>query len=114
MYQAAIDKIAARGLIRDRYDNFIGGKWVAPVEQLGVAPIFELRRTDIEAAVFDLTEKDVLGSDAELACRVAHRRRAVAAAARLVEHQRAVHLAQAADDGRRRLRNLDALDHGEA
>jgi aldehyde dehydrogenase len=32
MYQAAIDKIAARGLIRDRYDNFIGGKWVAPVE----------------------------------------------------------------------------------
>jgi aldehyde dehydrogenase len=32
MYQAAIDKIAARGLIRDHYDNFIGGKWVAPVE----------------------------------------------------------------------------------
>ena len=32
MYQAAIDKIAARGLIRDRYENFIGGKWVAPVE----------------------------------------------------------------------------------
>jgi len=32
MYQAAIDKIAARGLILDRYDNFIGGKWVAPVE----------------------------------------------------------------------------------
>ena len=32
MYQAAIDKIAARGLIRDRYDNFIGGQWVAPVE----------------------------------------------------------------------------------
>ncbi len=32
MYQAAIDKIAARGLIRDKYDNFIGGKWVAPVE----------------------------------------------------------------------------------
>jgi aldehyde dehydrogenase len=32
MYQAAIDKIAARGLIRDHYDNFIGGKWVAAVE----------------------------------------------------------------------------------
>src|SRR5271166_1821366 len=32
MYQAAIDKIAARGLIREKYDNFIGGKWVAPVE----------------------------------------------------------------------------------
>ena len=32
MYQAAIDKIAARGLIREKYGNFIGGKWVAPVE----------------------------------------------------------------------------------
>jgi aldehyde dehydrogenase len=32
MFQAAIDKVAARGLIRDRYDNFIGGKWVAPVQ----------------------------------------------------------------------------------
>ena len=32
MYQAAIDKAAARGLIREKYGNFIGGKWVAPVE----------------------------------------------------------------------------------
>jgi aldehyde dehydrogenase len=32
MYQAALDKVAARGLIREKYDNFIGGKWVAPVE----------------------------------------------------------------------------------
>ncbi len=32
MYQAAIDKVAARGLIREKYGNFIGGKWVAPVE----------------------------------------------------------------------------------
>ena len=32
MYQAALDKVAAKGLIRAKYDNFIGGKWVAPVE----------------------------------------------------------------------------------
>ncbi len=32
MYQAAIDKIAARGLIREKYENFIGGKFVDPVE----------------------------------------------------------------------------------
>jgi aldehyde dehydrogenase len=32
MFQKAIDSIAAKGLIRDRYDNFIGGKFVAPVE----------------------------------------------------------------------------------
>ncbi len=32
MFQQAIDQISSRVLIRDRYDNFIGGKWVAPVE----------------------------------------------------------------------------------
>jgi aldehyde dehydrogenase len=32
MYQQAIDQVSKQVLIRDRYDNFIGGKWVAPVE----------------------------------------------------------------------------------
>jgi aldehyde dehydrogenase len=32
MYQQALDKISKQVLIRDRYDNFIGGKWIAPVE----------------------------------------------------------------------------------
>ncbi len=32
MYQQAIDTIAAKGLIREHYDNFIGGKFVPPVE----------------------------------------------------------------------------------
>ena len=32
MYQQAIEQISAKVLIRDRYDNFIGGKWVAPVD----------------------------------------------------------------------------------
>ena len=32
MFQQAVDKISSKVLIRDRYDNFIGGKWVAPVE----------------------------------------------------------------------------------
>ena len=32
MFQQAIDTIAAKGLIRAKYDNFIGGKFVAPVE----------------------------------------------------------------------------------
>src|SRR5262245_39374186 len=30
MYQQALDKVSKQVLIRDRYDNFIGGKWVAP------------------------------------------------------------------------------------
>jgi aldehyde dehydrogenase len=32
MFQQAIEQISSKVLIRDRYDNFIGGKWVAPVE----------------------------------------------------------------------------------
>jgi acyl-CoA reductase-like NAD-dependent aldehyde dehydrogenase len=32
MYHEAIEKVSKQVLIRDRYDNFIGGKWVAPTE----------------------------------------------------------------------------------
>ena len=32
MFQQALDKVSKQVLIRDRYDNFIGGKWVAPVD----------------------------------------------------------------------------------
>jgi aldehyde dehydrogenase len=32
MFQQAIEQISSKVLIRDRYDNFIGGKWVAPVD----------------------------------------------------------------------------------
>src|ERR1700754_4351633 len=32
MFQQALDQVSKTLLIRERYDNFIGGKWVAPVE----------------------------------------------------------------------------------
>src|SRR6201987_3834127 len=32
MYHEAVEKVSKQVLIRERYDNFIGGKWVAPVE----------------------------------------------------------------------------------
>ncbi|WP_061931024.1 aldehyde dehydrogenase [Aureimonas sp. AU22] len=32
MYQQAIEQVSKKVLIRDRYDNFIGGKWVAPTD----------------------------------------------------------------------------------
>jgi aldehyde dehydrogenase len=32
MYHEAIEKVSKQGLIRERYDNFIGGRWVAPKE----------------------------------------------------------------------------------
>ena len=35
MYQQALDKVSSQLLIKDRYDNFIGGKRVAPVVLLG-------------------------------------------------------------------------------
>ncbi len=31
MFQQALDQVSKEVLIRERYDNFIGGKWVAPV-----------------------------------------------------------------------------------
>ncbi len=54
------------------------------------APIFELIGADVEFAVRDLAEQHILRADAELAGGIAHRRRTVAAAARLMEYQRAV------------------------
>ena len=32
MFQQALDQVSKQVLIRDRYDNYVGGKWVAPVE----------------------------------------------------------------------------------
>jgi len=32
MYQQALEKVSKQVVMRERYDNFIGGKWVAPVE----------------------------------------------------------------------------------
>src|SRR6202044_3553289 len=32
MFQQALDAVSKKTPIRDRYDNFIGGKWVPPVE----------------------------------------------------------------------------------
>ena len=32
MYQQALEKVSKQVLIRDRYENFIGGKWVAPTD----------------------------------------------------------------------------------
>ena len=32
MFQQALDKVSKQLLIRERYDNYIGGKWVAPVD----------------------------------------------------------------------------------
>jgi aldehyde dehydrogenase len=32
MYQQAIEKVSKQALIKEKSDNFIGGKWVAPAE----------------------------------------------------------------------------------
>src|ERR1700760_467411 len=32
MFQQALDQVSKQVLIRDRYDNFIGGKWIAPTQ----------------------------------------------------------------------------------
>jgi hypothetical protein len=37
MFQQALEKVSKQVLIRDRYGNFIDGKWVAPVTGLGLS-----------------------------------------------------------------------------
>src|SRR5262245_12085785 len=56
-------------------------------DKLCMLPIVELRRAHVELAASDLAKQNVLWADAEIADRIAHRRRAVAAAARLMEQQ---------------------------
>ncbi len=68
-------------------------------DQLGVLPIIELVGIHEHVAAADRAEMHVVAADAELAFRVAHRRRAVAAAARLMEHQRPVFRPQLVDKG---------------
>src|SRR5208282_1555386 len=80
-------------------------------DELGVAPIFELRRPDVEGTAGDLAEPHVLAADPELAGRVAHRRRAVAAAARLMEHQRAMLASELFHHCRRSVGDEHARNH---
>src|SRR5688572_4663230 len=54
--------------------------------EFGVLPEFELVLRHVEIASGDLAEPDVRRSDDELALRITHRRRPVAASARLVKH----------------------------
>lgn len=52
--------------------------------ELRVTPSFELGRADIYGDAVNLAKFDIVGADAKLGGRVAHRRRAVATAARLM------------------------------
>jgi hypothetical protein len=65
---------------------------------LRMAPIFELRGADPHLhAIGNFPQQHVLSADPELALGKAHRRRTVAAAARLVKHQRPVACLQPGD-----------------
>ena len=66
--------------------------------ELGVLPIFELAFAHVEGLAIDFSELDIGVAGDELATGIAHGGAAVAAAAGLMEHQRAVLLAQDADE----------------
>ncbi len=50
MFQQALDKVSKQLLVRERYDNFIGGKWVAP--RKGVTSIIQARSPGRSSARF--------------------------------------------------------------
>src|SRR5271167_1704591 len=59
-------------------------------DEIGVFPDLVLRPADIEGRAADLAELHIAVADDEFALRIAHWRRAVAAAARLVKEHRSV------------------------
>ena len=81
-------------------------------DELGVLPVVELVGVHIEGNAADLAELHVVAADAELGLGVAHRRRAVAAAARLVEHQGPVLGAQPLEELERLIRGQHPFNHG--
>src|ERR1700754_1535497 len=81
-------------------------------DELGVLPVFKLRWADVERRAGNLAELDVAVTHDEIVLRVAHRRRAVTAASRLMEQHRAVPLAQRFDQGFRGGCGNDLFCHG--
>lgn len=67
--------------------------------EVRVLPVLELRRPDEEGRAGHDAEQHVALADAELAARVAHGGAPVAAAARLVEHQRPVLAREVGEQG---------------
>lgn len=80
-------------------------------DELGMRPKLELSGAHVERAAGDLAEQDILRARPELAGRIAHGRTAVAAAARLVEQELAVALAQPCDQSDSGGGGSHALDH---
>src|SRR5262245_51455477 len=80
-------------------------------DELGVLPIAELVEIHVDRTTTDLTEILVVAADTELACRLAHRRRAVAAAALLMKHQRTVLGLQLLDRLQRGVSGENPFDH---
>ena len=68
MFQQALDKVSKQVLIRDRYDNFIGGKWVAPVE----GPLFRQSEPDHRQEALRESPRSS-AADIELALDAAHK-----------------------------------------
>jgi hypothetical protein len=74
-------------------------------------PIFELGGPHIEVAGCDVAQQDILRSNAEIAHRVTHRRRAIATTAGLMEQQRPVHCPQLLDDPCGIVGDQDTINH---
>lgn len=80
-------------------------------DQLAVGEEFVLLRPHPDRTTADVTKADIDPADLELTCRIAHRRAAIAAAARLMEHQRAMKPLQSLNDRSGRFGDDNPLDH---
>lgn len=81
-------------------------------DEVGVLPVFELRRAHAEGHAADFAEVHVGAAEYEFVARVAHRGAAVAAAAGLMEEQGAVFGGELGDPFERFRGGADAGNHG--
>src|SRR5580700_10884410 len=79
-------------------------------DQMRVLPVFELRSPDVERMTADLTQQDVLRPDHKIATWIAHRGAAIAAAPRLMKHQRPMPALEPLHECQRFRRRADAFD----
>src|SRR6202021_2753741 len=80
-------------------------------DELGMLPVVELVGPDIEFATDNFTQQHILRTDPKVAFRITHRRRPIAAATGLVEHQASMLAFQTSHHFGRLVGDFDPIDH---
>jgi aldehyde dehydrogenase len=108
MFQQALESVSRKVAIRDKFDNFIGGKWVAPVEGRyfdNPSPITGTRLCDIARST---------AADIELALDAAHKAKEAWGNTSVQERSRILNrIADRIEENLELLATVETLDNGK-